>query len=294
MLLPGKETQERRLHSTVYIPYSFYECSIPYSIMNVPMHWHSEFEINYVLRGKGEFTCGSETFTACKGDLFVLPPNMLHAAYPCQRSELIYYALVFSPAMLGGSIQDRCTMECIRPLINGTRRINPFISSHIKNYPQMKASVKQIFSCVMDGLPLSDLLLKSELMRLFWLLETDDEILCHREMKSDYGECIRPALEYMMQNFHENISVARLAGITHLSQSYFMNCFKKAVGLSSIEYLNQLRINAACEALSSTEKMISEIAFNCGYGNLSNFNRQFRKTTGYSPREYRAHSRTVS
>ena len=46
-----------------------------------------------------------------------------------------------------------------------------------------------------------------------------------------------------------------------------MSCFKKAVGLGSIEYLSQLRINAACEALSSTEKKISEIAFACGYGN---------------------------
>lgn len=294
MLLPGKETQERRQHSTVYLPYSFYECSIPDPIMNVPMHWHSELEIDYVVRGTGAFTCGSETYTACEGDLFVLAPNMLHAAYPCRKSELIYHALVFSPSMLGVHVHDRCTMEFILPLINGTQTINPFISSHLKNYPQMKACVQQIFSCVLDDLPSGDLLLKSELMRLFWLLETDEEILCPQKNKAGCGESIRPALEYMMNHFHEDISVARLAEITHLSQSYFMNCFKKAVGLSSIEYLSQLRINAACEALSSGEKRISEIAFDCGYGNLSNFNRQFRKNTGFSPREYRIHNRSES
>ena len=291
MILPGKETQEKRQHSTVYIPYSFYECNLPHSFMNVPMHWHSEFELNYVVEGTGEFTCGGGLFTASRGDLLILPPNMLHAAYPRQGSGLYYYALVFSPAILGMNVHDRCTMEYILPLISGTRRITPHLSARLKNHARLEACAKQIFSCVTDHVPFPDLLLKSELLRLFWLLETDEEALCQKETDADYGECIRPALEYMMKNFHKNITVSQLAALTHLSQSYFMSCFKKAVGLGSIEYLSQLRINAACEALSSTEKKISEIAFACGYENLSNFNRHFKKSTGRSPSEYRRHGR---
>ena len=52
-------------------------------------------------------------------------------------------------------------------------------------------------------------------------------------------------------------------------------------------HLSHLRVNAACEALSSTRNKVSEIAFSCGYGNLSNFNRQFKRTMGCSPNEYR-------
>ena len=95
MILPGNETREMRQHSTAYVPYSYYKCSLPYSFMSVPMHWHSEFELNYISCGMGEFTCGGETFTAEKGDLILLPPNMLHAAYPDPKSGLVYHALVF-------------------------------------------------------------------------------------------------------------------------------------------------------------------------------------------------------
>ena len=66
-----------------------------------------------------------------------------------------------------------------------------------------------------------------------------------------------------------------------------MGCFKKAVGLGAIEHLAQLRVNAACEALTDTDKAISDIALDCGYNNLSNFNRQFKKITGSTPNEYR-------
>ena len=65
-----------------------------------------------------------------------------------------------------------------------------------------------------------------------------------------------------------------------------MRCFKNAVGIGAIEHLAQIRINAACEALSDGGKQIADIAFSCGYGNLSNFNRQFLKRVGCSPKEY--------
>lgn len=287
MVLQRKDSFENRQHSTDYIPYSFYECNIPHIIMNVPMHWHSEFEIDYVVRGAGEFTCGGEKYAVGEGGLFVLPPNMLHAANPAHGSELIYYAFVFNPALLGANARDRCAVEYIRPLVTGSCKFSPFIPHRAQNYPLLKTSIKQIFDCILGCVPQADLLLKSELLRFFWLLETDNSIQRQKETKSGCEENIRPALDFMMRNYHESISVAQLAAASHLSKSYFMNCFKKAVGLSAIEYLRQLRINAACEALASTKKAVYEIALNCGYENLSNFNRQFKKTMGCSPKEYR-------
>ena len=286
-MMPSRETEEKRQHSTSIVPYSYYICSIPESIMNVPMHWHSEFEINCILRGKGEFFCGDDKIIAGEGDLLILPPNMLHAAYPYQNCDLVYEAFVFNPVMLGISSNDRCTTECIRPIINGNIRINPHLHSNTKNYPHLKASVDQIFACAHGNLPQLDLLLKSELMKLFWLLENDEEIMYRKDDGISYSEIIRPALEFMMRNYQENITIDQLADLVHLSKSYFMSCFKKAVGVGAIEHLTQLRINAACDTLSDTDQIISDIAFNCGYSNLSNFNRQFKKIVGCSPNEYR-------
>lgn len=283
----NRESEEKRRHSTPFVPYSCYECRIPEFFMNVPMHWHIEFEIDRVLDGRGEFICGDEHFTVCEGDIVILPPNMLHAASASEGFSLAYNALVFNPAMLGTSLNDRCTVECIRPIINGSLKITLPIGTELENYEIVKSSVDTVFTCAESGNPRSDLLMKSELLRLFWLLESSETLICRSEKEVSYSEMIRPALEFMIENYSENISVNYLAELVHTSKSYFMACFKKAVGIGAIEHLIRLRINAACEALSRTDSSISEIALSCGYSNLSNFNRQFKSIVGCSPTEYR-------
>lgn len=286
-MIPSRETKENRQHSTPLIPYSYYEVNIPESLINVPMHWHSEFELNRILRGAGEFICGDEHFIAKEGEFLLIPPNMLHAAYPSENHELVYQVLVFHPAMIGANTNDRSTMECIRPIINGSVQISNAIGPDSPKYEEIKTAIDSIFSCVFGNLPQLDLLLKSELLRLFWLLNQTASTPLHDAASISYSEIIRPALEYMTENLQETISIEHLADVSHLSKSYFMNCFKKAVGMGAIEHLTHLRINAACDALSDTNQMISEIAFNCGYSNLSNFNRQFKQIMGCSPKEYR-------
>ena len=166
------------------------------------------------------------------------------------------------------------------------------VSRDRKHYDELKLSADHIFSYAKSNEPSGDLLLKSELLRFFLLLEDDEAITSRDETKISYSELIRPALQFMMENFRENITVEQLADLVHLSKSYFMGCFKKAVGVGAMEHLTQLRMNAACDALSSTDKMISDISFHCGYSNLSNFNRQFKKVVGCTPNEYRKQNKT--
>lgn len=287
-MMPSRETEEKCQHSTTLIPYSYYECRIPEAISNVPMHWHSEFELNRIMQGVGEFICGDDRFTAREGDFFLFPPNMLHAAYPKENSPLFYQALVFHPVMLGTDSKDRATIECIRPVLSGDVRLSGPITPASMHYAELTAAAAQIFSCVSGNQPKLDLLLKSELLRFFFLSE-DHFIPGNTEKNGvSYSTLIRPALEHMMEHFQETITIEELGELTHLSNSYFMGCFKKAVGVGAIEYLTQLRINAACDALSGTTHPVAEIAFCCGYSNLSNFNRQFKKIVGCSPKEYRS------
>ena len=65
------DIKEKRQHATGWIPYSYYASAIPDYFANVPLHWHEEFEINYVLHGQGEFLCGEERFIAKDGDIVI-------------------------------------------------------------------------------------------------------------------------------------------------------------------------------------------------------------------------------
>ena len=81
-------SREKRKHGSVRIPYDFFECRMPDRFPMVPLHWHNEFELNYIVSGRSEFICGEDKFIADTGDILVIPPNMLHALYPYEnRSE---------------------------------------------------------------------------------------------------------------------------------------------------------------------------------------------------------------
>lgn len=280
-------SEEKRRHSSRLKPFSYYKCLIPDYFGCVPLHWHGEFEINYIISGRAEFICGSEKFISAAGDIIIIPPDMLHAIYPCQGEKQLYDTIVFSPEMLGASDGDRCAAECIRPVINGGFTVNVRITREHIYYDELKTSAENIFSCAKGNSARLDMLMKSELLRLFWTLENSGDISPADNVSSADGELIRPALEYMNNNFRENITVEQLAQTVHLSKSYFMSRFRQYAGTGAIEYLSQLRIKKVCELLTASDITAAEAAFECGFRNLSNFNRQFKKAVGYTPKEYR-------
>lgn len=276
-------SRENRIHSSAVKPYSYYECSIPDRFGCVPMHWHSEFEISYVREGSAEFICGEEKFTSARGDIIITQPNVLHSIYPCGNIRHLYDTIVFSREIFGASEQDRFFSECIQPVIDGRMKIQTHITQNHHYYNELSCAAENIFSCARGNTPQLDMLMRSEILRLFWLLETEAETAeC-----SDHESLIRPALEYIAEHFSESITISRLAATVHLSESYFMNKFREYVGVSAMEYISHFRIEKACNALISTQSNVMDIALECGFGNLSNFNRQFRRIAGCSPTEYR-------
>ncbi len=279
-----RDSRENRIHSSKFKPFSYYQCRIPDEFGFAPMHWHSEFEINFIREGCAEFTCGEEKFISAGGDIIIIQPNVMHSVYPCPDAHQIYDTLVFSAEIFGGTETDRYITECIKPLVTGSMRIQMHITPEHPYYSKLASAAETIFACAKGDTPSLDMLMRSELYRLFWLLETDAE----NDMEfHEPGEIIRPALEYIKTHFSEPITIRQLATEVHLSESYFMNQFQKHVGFSALEYLSHFRINQACLLLNSTAKSVMEIAMDCGFRNISNFNRQFRRITGCSPTEYR-------
>ncbi|MDD5676037.1 MAG: AraC family transcriptional regulator, partial [Chitinivibrionales bacterium] len=100
-------------------------------------------------------------------------------------------------------------------------------------------------------------------------------------------KAVLPAVQYINFHFAENVNVDKLAGQCFMSVRTFTRLFRKAFGKSPYEYVTNLRINFARLSLSSTDTPITNIAFSSGFKTLSNFNKSFRKSTGFAPRNYR-------
>ena len=104
---------------------------------------------------------------------------------------------------------------------------------------------------------------------------------------------IRPAIIYVHEYFSSSITVETLAAKTHFSKSYFLSRFHQAVGMSPMDYVNRVRIREVCRRLMNTSQRITDIAYDCGFRNISNLNRQFEKHMSCMPSEYRAERKTT-
>lgn len=93
--------------------------------------------------------------------------------------------------------------------------------------------------------------------------------------------------EYIMRNFHNDISLPEIASIANMALTTFCNFFKENYRVTFVEYLTAVRIGHACKILAEQDLNIVQTAYECGYNNLANFNRQFRKLKGMTPSEYR-------
>ena len=98
---------------------------------------------------------------------------------------------------------------------------------------------------------------------------------------------INEVVNYVIDNYKNNISLVEAAKIVNMSESAFSRYFMKTTGNRFSEFVSRIRLGRACVMLYETDKNISTIAFASGYNNLANFNRQFVKLKGMTPREYR-------
>lgn len=276
----GSASHEKRRHSSSLVPYSYYISRIPDYFPFVPLHWHLEWELNYVTEGEGVMKTGDTVLPVSAGDILLIRPEELHAIEA--KGRLCYDTVVFRTEMLGSN-EDRCYKEMIYPLCKVGAKILPI---HMENsfYRELKECTETVISCAKENQAQTDLLMKGELLRLLWYAEQSGAVIY--QQKTDSLKEIRMALDYMEEHYEESITIEVLAGEAHLSESYFMQKFREASGMGAIEYLNRLRIQKTCEKILDGMS-VADAAYQCGFKNLSNFNRQFKRITGCTPKQYK-------
>ena len=98
---------------------------------------------------------------------------------------------------------------------------------------------------------------------------------------------IEKAFEYMNQNFDKSITLKEVAKLVNMTDVSFSRFFKKRTGITFIESLIEMKLGHASRMLIDTTQSVSEVAYKCGFNNISNFNRIFKKKKGCTPKEFR-------
>jgi AraC-like DNA-binding protein len=105
---------------------------------------------------------------------------------------------------------------------------------------------------------------------------------------SRHQAAIDAVVRHLIAHFREEIRLPALLRLSRMSRATFARQFKEHSGRTVSEFVNELRLQAACRALLGTDRSVLEIALDCGFSQVSFFNRLFRREMGCSPREYRS------
>lgn len=254
----------------------------------IPFEWHHhpEFELTLTLNSRGQRLIGDHVGSYDHGDLVLIGPNLPHSwasREKCRPAEP-HVALVFwfSQEWITDLTAKTVELRPIQRLIDRAARGLAFGTG-------LGLELADRFEAVYGRSPAQRLLGLIEI--LLRVAEADDPqpLASTAPLPADGSrERIDRVLQHLHQSYQQPIRMEDLAGIAALSLSGLHRMFRKHTQTNVSDYVIGLRIGEACSRLSGTRQPIQHIAAEVGYTSLANFNRQFKRLRGMSPRQYRA------
>lgn len=267
------------------------------------LHRHEFLELLYVQRGSltNRFV-GSEAVMAA-GDVIILKPYVRHVLEVEEGERpMLAYCCSFLPNIVDSGI--RCMDDAVRAHPGNRHFFQSFLALAGESVSAVRFSIpeeeRKKFEKRLKGLKRLALasdagnhaLLRCEFLRLLAFLsdfrEQGQEIQAGSAMPvSQYRPKLEKTLNHIHDHASEALSLKEMAAMCGTSSTYFCQLFKRETGMTFLEYLTDLRIQNACDLLRDGNEAVSEVCYRVGFGDYSNFSRQFKKARGISAAEYR-------
>jgi len=252
-------------------------------------HYHPEYELTLILDSLGQRLVGDGIADYGPGDLVLLGPNVPHSwrSGPVKSNAgEVHSAVVvqFREDFLGQHFFELKEMECVGRLLRKS-------SNCLASAPTETGSKVARYLAKLPSVspPKRLVLLLTALVDL--ASEPNAQVLSSLRVKPicrpGDQQRIDAICVYLNKHFEEEIAFSDLPRRFHMDQASLCRFFKRATGRTMTAYLNELRVGAAAQLLIDTDESILEIAFRVGFGNYSNFNRQFKRIKGFGPRTLR-------
>lgn len=252
-------------------------------------HHHQEVQITWIQKSFGSLLMGNAIATFEENDLLVIGANVPHSF---QNDEIFYKknntltaeatSILFDKNAFGKSFFDLPEMKTIKN----------FIKNADKGY-RIKGETKNEIIALLKLIEE-----KNGLERFLTLMNILNRLSVSKEVEflsnlsflgnptSSESKKLETVFQYMLDHHQRTIKLEEVAKVANLSVSAFCRFFKLRTRKTFSQFLNEFRISVACKKLLLDDYSISEICYEVGFTNLSNFNRQFKKITGFTPSQY--------
>jgi AraC-like DNA-binding protein/mannose-6-phosphate isomerase-like protein (cupin superfamily) len=252
-------------------------------------HWHEELEILYILDGSMMLQVDTQSFVVNKGDIILIPPNLIHGASRYNNSPCDFYAIVFHPSFINSSLNDIIQQSYIEPFFIKTREKYYHVDKKSKEQDKILCNITAIIEAYNSKGFGFELLIKSYILQIFFCLiefRSEEKTAFSKEDISTTLR-IKKILTYMQENYQQPFSLCDWASSIDLSKEQFCRIFKKHFNKTPIDYLMHYRISKAAELLIHTGMPIIDIAFETGFESANYFTIAFKNKTHTTPSEFR-------
>lgn len=253
----------------------------------IPTHWHRAIEILYILEGSLEIMVESQNFSLCAGDCFLINADVLHSTKCTQPNKAIVLQI---------------PLDFMENYIPEMRQLL-FLWDYKTQNPIQQTKL-EILKTILEQMQIADdirpegflLRFNSLLFELLFQLYHNFSVRVFQSdlsrQKKDFDR-LNPVLEYTVKNYARPIPLEEIAGIAFLQPGYFCRFFKKKMGVTFLEYQNELRLSHIYQDLLSTSDSVQVILERHGFTNYKLFRRMFAAHFGSTPLQLRKKHRNM-
>ena len=243
-------------------------------------HYHAEIQIIRVRDGCTNITINNETYFCHPGDILFCRGGEPHSICPISGQNCVVDFIAISPTIFRFITRANYQVKRHIPREELREKGLEEFSNHM--FVSVRKELKEQALGYQEAI--------QSLLELFLVYYTR-YFLVDPPQKVEppkYANLIRlqKAMNYIDQNYSQEITLQKIAEIMGYEACHCSKMFKKLIGMNFIAYLNNVRVKKAIEKIYWTDLSITQIAFECGFHNVRNFNRVFKTVTGQSPTEF--------
>ena len=250
-----------------------------------PFHYHPEIELTLIVSSSGQRYVGDHIGRFAPGDLVLMGPDLPHMYINDDRFSGKAHSIVlqFLPDCLGPGFFQRGEMKAISQMLAKSRVGLVFHGRTRERAAGLLKDLTSLEGCarLVAFLEILELLAHSKECRALASPTYSPSLALYQ------GERINRVCELISKKFRDGITQGEAARTARMSSPSFSRFFRRATNKTFRSFLNEVRIGHASQLLLETDQTVAEVCYASGFGNLSNFNRQFLKLRKASPRDYR-------
>lgn len=247
-------------------------------------HHHNYWEIFGVVEGGGQLLVGDFHRQLRSGEVYVVGPRLPHAFFAMAEKGVAKVS--------GDFFVFTIDLDELAPLFDADT-LDTWIQAGRSGLRYSGNAARSVLDLLKDSEKQSGLTRSITALQIIEKLmhapcsEQLTQLRFPEDISKNDTDRIQRILKYLHAHFSESLRLSDLARRVGISEKTLSRVFKQSTGQTVVTYLNRLRVFAACQQLVGSDHLVTQIAFDCGFGSLSNFNRMFRRYEGMAPLAYR-------